>query len=365
MKKILIKRTELYNKVWSKPMTKLAIEYGISDVGLSKICKKMNIPKPYPGYWQKIEFEKKVDRTPLPDADSDTLLEYELLIDIDKKVKIPDEVKDRAKSMDKIIVKKELSNPHKIITDTKNSFIGKSDPFREIITSKREDNVLDIRVTPNTLPRTLRIMDAIVKEIERRGWKLISQGYDKTKVGIDGEEIRFLLREKTKMVKEKSDYSWREFETKFKPTGILSLEIDPWISAQGTRKNFRDKSKAKVEDQLNEFFNSFVKIAYIEKQNRIKREKEEAIRQKKRELIQKRIDRDKREKERIEKLKSDAELWKQCEDLRKFIKAVEKKYEGFEKPYRDGQPLVDWIIWANKIADWMDPLVSGVCLNMK
>lgn len=181
---------------------------------------------------------KIVDKTPLPDADSDTLLQYELLTDNNNKVKIPDEVKDRATSNGNIIVKKKLSNPHKIITDTKNVFIGKTDPFREIITSKREDNVLDLLVTENTLPRALRIMDAIVTEIERREWILISQGYDNTKVELNEEEIMFLIREKTKMVKEKSDYSWKEFETKFKPTGILSLEIDPWISAQNTRKNF-------------------------------------------------------------------------------------------------------------------------------
>ena len=43
---IILKRDELYIKVCSKPMTTLAKEYGISDVGLGKICKKLNIPKP-------------------------------------------------------------------------------------------------------------------------------------------------------------------------------------------------------------------------------------------------------------------------------------------------------------------------------
>lgn len=50
MEKLILKRTEFYNKIWSKPMTKLAKEYGVSDVGLSKICKKMDIHKPYAGY---------------------------------------------------------------------------------------------------------------------------------------------------------------------------------------------------------------------------------------------------------------------------------------------------------------------------
>ena len=47
-------RQELYDLVWAKPMTKVAAEFGISDVGLHKICKKHRIPKPGLGYWAKV-----------------------------------------------------------------------------------------------------------------------------------------------------------------------------------------------------------------------------------------------------------------------------------------------------------------------
>ncbi len=43
-------RVELYEKVWSKSMSSLAKEWGISDVGLAKICKPYNIPRPDLGY---------------------------------------------------------------------------------------------------------------------------------------------------------------------------------------------------------------------------------------------------------------------------------------------------------------------------
>ncbi|MGB6012390.1 MAG: hypothetical protein WBI57_14085 [Desulfobacterales bacterium] len=35
-----IDRKELYKKVWETPITRLAREYGLSDVGFAKICKK-------------------------------------------------------------------------------------------------------------------------------------------------------------------------------------------------------------------------------------------------------------------------------------------------------------------------------------
>ncbi len=45
------KRKELYDQVWAEPMRTLAPKYGMSDVGLAKICKKLSIPRPGLGYW--------------------------------------------------------------------------------------------------------------------------------------------------------------------------------------------------------------------------------------------------------------------------------------------------------------------------
>ena len=50
---IQLKRVDLYEQAWSIPMTKLAKQYQISDVGLAKICKKLKIPVPGRGYWAK------------------------------------------------------------------------------------------------------------------------------------------------------------------------------------------------------------------------------------------------------------------------------------------------------------------------
>jgi hypothetical protein len=42
-------RQELYDLVWTTPLVKLAKRYGLSDVGLRKICVKHDIPTPPPG----------------------------------------------------------------------------------------------------------------------------------------------------------------------------------------------------------------------------------------------------------------------------------------------------------------------------
>jgi hypothetical protein len=56
VKEIKITREELYEKVWKVPLSQLAKQYQISDVGLAKICSKLNVPRPPRGYWTKLKF---------------------------------------------------------------------------------------------------------------------------------------------------------------------------------------------------------------------------------------------------------------------------------------------------------------------
>lgn len=65
-KEINLTREELYELVWSKPATKIAEEMGISDVAIAKNCKKLNIPKPPPGYWRRVERGYRIRPPKLP-----------------------------------------------------------------------------------------------------------------------------------------------------------------------------------------------------------------------------------------------------------------------------------------------------------
>jgi hypothetical protein len=59
-------RKELYEKVWSQPLRTLATDYGISDVALGKICRKLQVPVPGLGHWTKIQCGHQIPRPPLP-----------------------------------------------------------------------------------------------------------------------------------------------------------------------------------------------------------------------------------------------------------------------------------------------------------
>ena len=60
-------RIELYNEVWDQPLVKLSKKYGISDVRLGKVCRKLKIPHPGRGYWAKRSVGQTVEHVPLPE----------------------------------------------------------------------------------------------------------------------------------------------------------------------------------------------------------------------------------------------------------------------------------------------------------
>ena len=65
-------RAEIYELVWSKPVHIACHELGLSDQGLQKKCKRLNIPTPPRGYWQKKQNGVKgARRTPLPPMSRD------------------------------------------------------------------------------------------------------------------------------------------------------------------------------------------------------------------------------------------------------------------------------------------------------
>ena len=59
-------REELYELVWSAPVTKVAKDLGISGVALAKRCRRASIPVPPRGYWARVAAGQQIARPPLP-----------------------------------------------------------------------------------------------------------------------------------------------------------------------------------------------------------------------------------------------------------------------------------------------------------
>jgi len=63
---VRMSRPQLFELVWSEPVSSLAARWGLSDRGLAKACQRMEIPLPPRGYWAKVAAGRKVRRPSLP-----------------------------------------------------------------------------------------------------------------------------------------------------------------------------------------------------------------------------------------------------------------------------------------------------------
>ncbi len=65
-REIKMDRAELFERVWSLPVSRLAEEWGITGTGLKKVCRRVQIPVPPRGYWAKLKAGHRVKRPSLP-----------------------------------------------------------------------------------------------------------------------------------------------------------------------------------------------------------------------------------------------------------------------------------------------------------
>lgn len=342
-------RQQLYDLVWSEPMTALAKRFSISDTGLRKICLKMNIPLPKAGHWTKLKFGKKEEKVALPKDDSgmskvtispvnqDLKEVYGRLSEQrDLQSQIEEEIKEY------LIVPEHLTKPDKITLQTKDLLSGKID-YSHL--TKSNINVLNVNVSKSTQSRALRIMDTLMKALRQRGHEMTFRNRE-CYVKIDEEEISIYMREKEKrVINEKSQYSWDTHV--LIRTGLLCLKI--------AQKEFID-GKELLELQLSKIIAALEIKAGQEKKATIEREKWHA------EYERKRL-----EQESAQKLKEkevadfntligEAERFHKASLIRNYIAAIEDKA-------RDGRQeisaeLIAWVDWALKKANWLDPSIQ-------
>ncbi len=62
------RREDLYNLVWTSPVSEIAARLGVSDVALAKLCRRAGISIPGRGYWQRAESGQLIEPTALCEA---------------------------------------------------------------------------------------------------------------------------------------------------------------------------------------------------------------------------------------------------------------------------------------------------------
>jgi len=348
-------RQELYDLVWSKPATHIAKEYGFSDNGIRKICKKYNIPLPKTGYWSKLKFNKKVIKTKLPKQDDNPQISLEKsnpqLYTGDNplsKLALRKNEILQAKGLN-LTVPDKLSKPHHLITSTKEYYKQVEIARKKGGWGHQVDNskALSISVADNLYPRAFRLMDSLLKLLEKRGHKILTDRH--TEVVIKGQSYSIRLNEKNKKVKRESNYSWETSD--LVPTGNLCLKVDHIYPI----KEWSDGKTKKLEDRLADI------LAWLE----IKGEEDEqqAIASA---IWHKKYEEEKQREKELQILKDEelakfdglfqaATRFQKAQHLRNFI----QEFEDYAIKSNTLNPeKQEWINWAKEKADWYDPFIE-------
>lgn len=351
---------ELFDRAWETPVLKLAQEIGISDVALSKACRKAGIALPPRGHWAK-PASKRPGKPQPPIAGQP--ISFRVLDRSTLPFQNAAPIKPKA-TRSTIEVPHTLLTPHPLVIKwLKCVKEAKTYEGRLVTTGK---HVLDARISSELIDRCALIFDTLIKESELLGfrWKITD---DKTLVEVDGEHLAINLVERLnkhaipppppppkRNARWEPDFSLlRSPQFEWSSTGELSLQIDARTD-YGKRKNWTDTKTGKIEEKLASILDGFEVIAESVKALRLKNEEarreritEEAIR----------LERAKREEthRRLRhKLVENTKRWEQAQRLRAFIQATCNASATTSE--RSQQQTALWAAWASAQANQLDPL---------
>ena len=363
-----VSRLALYEEVWAAPVTKLAVKYRVSGTGLAKACRKSNIPLPPPGYWSKRQNGKPVmRRPPLPSGtsgirDTITIRPSKPVPGIDP---IGDErADDEHRSENRILVSGQLHNPHPLVKDASIAPFNFGQASRERSGDHQTAAMLDIRVSPATRNRALRLLDALLKALEVRGYTVNARG-----VMVEDELVPIGVTEKEDQVPHvptapksarNGPQTWLPSpKWDSVPNGRLSIHTSAYVWWRtDLRKRWSDGRTTRLEDMLNDIVVGLVAIGVAlhqradeERQNAEARAAVEQARQERARLVH-------LEQVRREKLIASADAWDRATRIKHFVAEVERRLIT----NRSAAPDIvhAWIAWANSVADDFDPLGDGL-----
>lgn len=325
---IRLSREQLYQEVWSTPIRQLAEKFGISDVGLAKVCKRMRIPKPSRGYWRRKETGFPVRRSPLPKKKEGD--QEEVIFFAGPEMRMPRRLK-ASKIPPEIFVS--FGQPHPLV-----DLLAKS-----LRTAQTDDSgilkipstaPIPVHVRRSNLGKALRVMDALFKAWLKKGHEIrIDEEHESPAVLASGAiEIGITLREEKgdRLCVEltgKRDSRRRIFRRRLREKTHISLEA--WIGrVLGVALDYLERRKKVILDlerrqrELDQWKTECEIRA---------RKHEEAVR-----LWQE-------ERHRSESLIAGISEWQRARDAAEFIAACRSMMiERGESPDRVDQ----WVTWA-------------------
>jgi hypothetical protein len=360
---LTISREELYEKVWVTPMQKLAPRFGLSDVGLAKLCKRHQIPVPGRGYWARLQVGQKPKRTALPNVvvnrieivPHDKQQPEDMPVMPDKPVPVIEVSEDRP-----------IANRHVMRIDM-SVLRGKKD--ERGLPLARQARKLPVHVSLESLPRALRILDALFTALDSGGRSIewASPYTSPLKVIVLNEKFELSISEvierrqhkitPDEMSRQKVDLWLTLPRWDYTRTGRLKFTLQSTEASQ-LQHIWTDRKKRKLESCVGEIFVCFETIA-----NAVKKYREDCA-----EAARQRVEEQKRAAERrrqeeeynrkLEVVSNFAQKWREANELREFATTLKESVRSPAVPVDQKLGILRILDWIERQANYVDPLTD-------
>lgn len=370
-----LKRSELYQKVWSMPMTRIANELGISDVGLAKVCRRHAVPAPPRGYWAKKAAGQTPGVTPLPAPELDPNISFQMT-DAEERgriaalrereVRLARERSLKVQAQPAVRIPLELVRPHKLVAETARyaasipKIISRYEragarawqmPSLEHQPSQRfgryeflDSDRLAITASLSQIDWILRFHDAFIKAIEAIGMKVAYVAGDRNEgtrveASMAGESMSFVFTEgyrrerldANELARLKKEQSWIS-EWRYSASGKFSLRVSGAVS--GAREEWNG-TQDDMESSLGNIVQTFLDLVPRQKELRLQQEEARQVAQKAAAAAAEVRERENARAEQLKRAFEMAETYNKMQSLHQFLLVVESRLDGMAEPYAE------------------------------
>ncbi len=409
---ITLSRQQLYDMVWSKPMSSLAKEFGLTDSGLAKRCRAVDVPIPYRGYWARKAAGQKPSQTPLPkyrrsavanDSDNkpqrptapapkpierdgpEPTYHFEARAPLTEKpiTALPPEQQALAARLEASPpkVRADLRGAHAAIRRTAVHLNAQKVKDFDWKTGERAGPIVRVTVDPPSIHRALRIADAVLRAAEDLGWSFQApprerdpyrpryrddeyQGPVWGLIMVDGEPLQVTVTERQRQVPHKltdsekrdraRDQGFRTRPWDLAPTGNLRVNL---ADTDGrVFKTIADRAKHRLDDHLPDVLHAILDHALAQKRWREQRRREEQVQREREHLEHLASQRREAHSKLIAELERQAGAWYRARLLRRYVLAARRQLGTHRIAVNLQGQSVDFFDWASEYVDQLDPL---------
>lgn len=378
---IELSRKELYDRVWSTPMRTLATEFGLSDVGLAKVCKRHKIPRPTRGYWAKLEHGKAAEKWPLraitdaslevvrfnrcDDGDVSKVLEKD---SIAADPEIAALIEAERLPGNAIHAATDLRGADDLVRATRESLAQtKADDYGRV--SRRYDfqgTTFEVCVSKANVHRALLLLHSLVRAFTARGYSIVAKGDRQKRAGVELMGRVFVVsiwepsrrQDRVPSKQEQQDakkYLWmtpRRYE--YVSSGVIEIHLDrdSYVSAF----RLRDSKRKPLEQRLNEVIVAMLRTVDRERIAAEERRREAIeAENRKRAAIRKEVIR-RSDKVREQRLQKFVSRWENATRIREFIDAVRQEELRRSTFVDEHSETGRWLAWADTFVERVNPL---------